>query len=414
MDVGAAFQTLAISLGLGLLVGTQRERVNAPLAGVRTFALITMLGTLSAMLVPALGPWIVVAGLVGVAIAVIVGNAGLLRQGRPDPGITTEIAILLMYAIGAYLVFGHRAVGVVMGAGVAVLLAADHAMHGLVRRMGESDMRAMMQFVVISLVILPVLPDRSFGPYSVLNPREIWWMVVLVVGISLAGYVAHKLYGERTGLILTGLLGGMVSSTATTASVARRVTQDEGQHAAATMIILLASTVLYVRVVVEVLVAAPSVLGAVTPPLTIMLLTSILLCAAVWRRARRAEVQLPVQGNPTELRPALVFGTLYALVVLVVAAARHWLGDRGAYAAAAISGLTDMDAITLGMSRLGARGALPMSLVWRSIMIALISNLVFKGVLVSVLGGHRLGRRVAVLFGVQIALGLALLLWWPR
>jgi len=223
MEVTSAFQTLAISLGLGLLVGTQRERVEAPLAGVRTFALITLLGTLSGMLASALGGWVVVAGVIGVAITVAMGNALFLREGRADTGITTEIAILLMYAVGAYLVFGHRSVAVVIGGGVAVLLHAKPIMHGFVKRLGETDMHMMMQFVLISLVILPVLPDRFYGPYDVLNPREIWWMVVLVVAISLAGYVTLKLYGERAGHILAGLIGGLVSSTATTVSFARRV-----------------------------------------------------------------------------------------------------------------------------------------------------------------------------------------------
>jgi uncharacterized membrane protein (DUF4010 family) len=413
MDVASAFQNLGISLGLGLLVGTQRERVDAPLAGVRTFALITLLGTLSGMLASALGAWIVAAGMVGVAITVVVGNLQYLKKGGGDAGITTEVAILLMYAIGAYLVFGHRPVAVVMGAGVAVLLHAKPITHGFVKRLGDTDMRVMMQFVLISLVILPVLPDRSYGPFGVLNPREIWWMVVVVVGISLAGYVALKLYGEHTGLILAGIIGGLVSSTATTVSFARRASTGEGQVAAPAMVIMLASTVVYVRVLLEVFIVAPRGFVAVAPPVALLLLASVLLCLVQWRMTRRGKVDLPAHDNPTELRPALVFGALYALVLLAVATASHYLGNRGVYFAAGISGLTDMDAITLGTSRMGARGVLPIGVVWRSIMIAILANLVFKSAIVSILGGPALGRRVAALFAIKIALGLGLLVWWP-
>ncbi len=204
MELVTAFQTLGISLGLGLLVGIQRERVDAPLAGVRTFALITLLGTLTGMLALSLGPWVVGAGVLAVAITTAMGNILALKQKRNGTGITTEIAILLMYGIGAYLVFGPREVAVVLAGGIAVLLHAKPVMHRFVDRLGESDMRVMMQFVLITLVILPVLPDRDFGPFQVLNPREIWQMVVLVVGISLLGYIALKLYGKGRGIVLSG------------------------------------------------------------------------------------------------------------------------------------------------------------------------------------------------------------------
>jgi uncharacterized membrane protein (DUF4010 family) len=413
MDLAHTFQTLAISLGLGLLVGIQRERVDAPLAGVRTFALITLFGTLCAMVGTIFGLWLVAAGLLAVVLVTVMGNAVLIRQGRGDAGITTEIAILLMYGIGAYLVYGHRAVAVVLAAGVTVLLHFKPAMHRFVERLGETDMRVMMQFVLISLVILPVLPDRTYGPFDVLNPREIWWMVVLVVGISLGGYIALKLYGERAGTLIAGVIGGLVSSTATTVSFARRAAGARGPIAASAIVILLASTVVYVRVLIEVFVAAPSRAAAIAPPIAILLAAAIVLCFVQWRRTRREPIELPESRNPTELRAALMFGAMYGLVVLGVAAARHVLGDRGVYVAAGISGLTDMDAITLSTSRLADRGGLAPGIVWRAIVIAVLANLVFKGGTVWMLGGAALGRRIALLFAIQAAVGVALLVFWP-
>ena len=318
-----------------------------------------------------------------------------------------------MYLLGAYLVVGHRSVAVACGAGVAVLLHAKPVLRGFVKRLGDEEMRVLMQFVLISLVILPVLPDRPFGPFSVLNPRDVWWMVVLVVGISLVGWLALKLYGDRAGLVIAGLVGGLVSSTATTVSFARRASSPASLPSTA-MVLMLATTVVDVRVLIEMFVAAPRLFAQVAPPVAVLLLTSALLCAVLWRGVRRERVELPPHGNPAELRPALVFASLYALVLLAVAASRHHLGDRGVYAAAALSGLTDMDAITLGTARMGARGVLEPAVVWRAIVLAVIANLGFKGLLARLLSGAALGRRVAALFAIKAAVGVALLVWWPR
>ena len=413
MNVFAAFETVAIALGLGLLVGLQRERVHTPLAGVRTFALITLFGTICGMLAASLGPWIVAAGALAVAIATAVGNLMLPKEERRDPGITTEIAILLMYGIGSYLVFGHRSLAVALGGGVAVLLYAKPVLRGLVTRLGDTDMRVIMQFVLITLVILPVLPDRTYGPFQVLNPREIWWMVVIVVGMSLIGYAAFKTLGARAGVVVTGLTGGLISSTATTAGVARNATPGRGQSVAV-LIIALASAMLHLRVIVEILVAAGRAAAAIALPMAVLLGVSIAVSAWLWWRNRKHRAEAPTHGNPTELKSALIFAVLYALVLLALAAAKQYFGPRGIYVAAGLSGLTDMDAVTLTTSRMAASGAVPAEVAWRSIALASISNLVFKGLIVAALGGLELGRRVAVPFAIEIAAAILLLVLWPR
>ncbi len=413
MDAREAFQTLGISLGLGLLVGLQRERAGSRVAGVRTFTLITLLGTITALLGETLGASVIIGGLVGVATTMIVANLLRIRESDISPGMTTEIAALVMYCVGAYLVFGHRSVAIVVGGAVAVMLYAKPVLHDLVKRMGEGEMRALMQFALIALVILPVLPDEPFGPFRVLNPRQIWWMVVLVSGISLSGYVAFKLLGDRAGAVVGGILGGVISSTATTVSFARRASQSEHQIPTATLVIALASTVVYARVLVEVTIVARSVLPHVAGPIGIMMATSVALCVLMWLRRPRTDTHMPPQDNPSELRAAIAFGVLFALVLFAVAAAKHYFGDRGLYAVAAVSGLTDMDAITLSTSRMAAQGAVDTGTAWRAIVIAIIANLVFKGGLVAVLGGRKLLARIAALFGINIVVGVLILLFWP-
>ncbi|HWB19441.1 MAG TPA: MgtC/SapB family protein, partial [Phycisphaerales bacterium] len=171
------FTNLGISLGLGLLVGLQRERAASQLAGFRTFALITLLGTIAGLLAQTLGVWIVVAGLLGVAVSFAAGNLAFAKKDEPNPGITTEIAALIMFCVGAYLVLGQRSVAVAIAGATAVLLWAKPILHGLVKKIGDDEIKAMMQLTLIALVILPILPDKAYGPFQVLNPRQIWWMV---------------------------------------------------------------------------------------------------------------------------------------------------------------------------------------------------------------------------------------------
>lgn len=413
MTASEAFQALGISLGLGLLVGLQRERAGSRVAGFRTFTLITVLGTMTGLLAEKLGAWVIVGGLLGVVATMIVANIARIRDNDLSPGITTEVAALVMYCLGAYLIFGHRSVAVVVGGAVAVMLYAKPILHDLVKRMDEDEMRGLMQFALIALIILPILPDEPYGPFEVLNPRQIWWMVVLVSGISLSGYVAFKLLGERTGALVGGVLGGVISSTATTVSYARRAAHVEGQVATATLVIALASTVVYARVLVEVAIVARSVLPHVAGPIAVMMATGLGLCALVWVRTRHVQTRLPPQDNPTELRSAITFGVLFAVVLVAVAAAKQYFGDRGIYVVAAVSGLTDMDAITLSTSRMAHEGTIATGTAWRAIVIATIANLVFKGGIVAVLGGPMLRTRIAALFGINIVVGVLLLLFWP-
>lgn len=260
MDVVAAFRHLAIAVGLGLLVGLQRERAKSGLAGVRTFPLITMLGAICGMLALTLGAWVLAAGFLALAAIIVVGRVALMRRRTADLGLTTEVAILLMFGVGATLVSGNEVVAIAVGGAVAVLLQFKGPMHGFAARLGDEDLKAIMKFALLSLVILPVLPDQPYGPYAVWNPRQIWWMVVLIVGINLGGYIAYKFFGEKSGLALGGILGGLISTTATTVSYARRTVlfADASQQAA--IVIMIASTVGTLRILAEIGVVAPALL----------------------------------------------------------------------------------------------------------------------------------------------------------
>ena len=413
MDTLAAFRHLGIAVGLGLLVGLQRERAKSDLAGLRTFPLITMLGAICGMLGATVGGWVLAAGFLALAAMIVVGNIALLKQGAADPGLTTEIAILLMFGVGATLVNGPEAVAIAVGGGVAVLLHFKGPMHGFAAKLGDDDLKAIMQFALLSLVILPVLPDQAFGPYAVWNPRQIWWMVVLIVGISVGGYIAYKFWGEKTGLALSGILGGLISSTATTVSYARRTAQFAEASSQAATVIMIASTVATARILVEIGAVAPAFLRIAGPPLLIMLFLLALLSAGIWFVVGKERVEMPPQQNPTELKSALVFALLYAIVLLAIAAGKNYLGSGGLYVIAAFSGLTDMDAISLSTARLVSTGRFDADNGWRLILVALLANVVFKGGIVALLGHRRLFARIAPLYAITLAGGVLLLWLWP-
>lgn len=405
---------LGIALGLGLLVGLQREWATEEVAGIRTFSLITMLGVLAGAMGEALGGWSVAAAWLGLAALLVWGNVARARavSEGADFGLTTEVAALVMFGVGAALALGQTVPALVAGGVVAVLLQAKEPLHGMVDALSDRDVRALFQFVLVALVVLPVLPDRAWGPYGVLNPFRIWLMVVLIVGISIAAWAAYRLLGRRRGTALTGLLGGLISSTATTVSQARRSRDRVKESPAAAFIILAAAATVFVRVLVEIAVVARDRWMELAPPLVVMLGLMLVVAAIKWIRTSHPSTEAEAAPEaPSELRPAMLFGLLYALVLLAVAAARQHLGAAGLYGVAFLSGLTDMDAITLSTANLVNAGQVEAATGWRVILVGGLANLVFKGGVV--LGSPRLSRPVLVGFGTAVAGGAVLLGLWP-
>jgi len=404
---------LAIALGLGLLVGFERERTAPETAGVRTFALITVLGALMAVLARDFGAGVLAVSVAAVVAFLLMSNVLQLRSRAPDPGITTEIAALVMFGVGATAAAGYRIVAAVLAGSVTVLLHWKRPLHALAERIGEAEFKAAMRLVLIGLVILPIVPDRTFGPYGIINPFQIWLMVVLIVGISMAGYVAYKVLGARRGTLLGGILGGLISSTAATVGYARRAREAPAESGAAAAMILIASAVVFGRVLFEIGVVAPSQLRGLGPPIAAMLLAMVALSAASFRLARTAIVDTVDRAPPSDLRAAIVLGLLYGGVLFLLAAAKQRFGTGGLFVVAGLSGLTDMDAITLSTAALVRAGQIDPSLGWRAILVAGLANLLFKGAAVAALGPRSLARRVGGLFLAAFLFGAALIAFGP-
>lgn len=403
---------LGLSLALGMLVGIQREHVNSQVAGIRTFPLITLMGTLSALLAEELGGWLVIAGLVSLGSLLVITNWQRTAMRKRVGGLTTEMSIILMFLVGVYLVYGNQLIAVVLTGAITVLLHFKPALHGFVGKIGEKDLKAIMQFVLITLVILPVLPNENMGPYQVLNPREIWWMVVLIVGISLVGYFLYKLLGGKLGVLAGGLLGGLVSSTATTVSYARKTSGKSTVTHVAILVLLAATVISYARVLIEIAVVAPGAFGQMAGPLALELSFFALMTIIWFFRRHKGDDDLPEQHNPAEIKNALIFAGLYGIIVLVSAWASNELGEGGLFGVALLSGLTNMDAITLSTAGMAASGEIEAAFGWKLILTASLANLAFKGGIVLFLGNRQLRRYMSMLFGAGILAGLGLLLFW--
>lgn len=410
------FHHIGIALGLGLLVGFQREWKQDDVAGIRTFALITVLGALSAKLAETYTPygaWILAAGLIALTGMLVLANVAKFRKGHDDPGLTTEAAVLLMYLVGAAVVAGHTGAAVLVGGITAVLLQWKRPLHQFARGMDEAELRAIVRLVLIGLVILPILPNETYGPYDVLNPFRIWLMVVLIVGISLTAYIVSKLVGSHIGTLAAGVFGGLISSTATTVGYSRLARHSTGGMATPAVVIVIASTIVFARVVFEIALVAPTILRETAPPLLTMMGCMALLSLGGYFIARKRLHEPEEQKPPSDIRAAIIFALLYAVVIFAIAAAKEKYGDTGLYIVAALSGLTDMDAITLSTAQFVKENRIDADLGWRLILIGGMANLVFKSGVILAMGGRRLLMWLLPPFAAALLCG-ALILWLWR
>ena len=400
--------TFAVSAAIGLLVGTERERKPTAKAGVRTFTLIAVLGTACALVAQSLGsPWLVPVGFAVVGLTVVGSYLVDPATLAEDSGTTTVIAATLVYVLGAMNFHGERTLAVALGIGMTALLHFKTELEQAATRLTPTDIRSMLQFGAVSAIVLPLLPDRSFGPYGVLNPFHIWLMVVLISGVSLAGYLAWRLTLERKGLLLSGLLGGVISSTATTFAYARHARNATHSPSASLTVILLANSAMLLRLLLLVLLTAPRVL----PLLAVVVVPALLLTAPpLWRHFRRAAGEragsVDRLQNPTQLGTALLFAGVYALILLAAAWLSDVAGSGGLFVLSFVSGLTDVDAITLSSARLMRQGTIGSDDVATAIALAAIANVLFKAAVSVVVGGRALGSAAASAFALPLA-GLA-------
>ncbi len=401
--------SLAVAFGIGAIIGMEREQSDSAgvYAGSRTFPLFALYGALVYAFFPAGFP----IALLTIALPLTVAYTGKAYL-KEDLGLTTLAASLVTVVLGAMTTHSEQAMiaAIVITGVVVVLLSAKGRIHGVADSIGEDERRASVKFIVVVLVVLPLLPDRSMDVLLGLNPRYVWLMVVFVSGLSFAAYLLGKTIGARRGIVLTGVLGGFVSSTATAMSMAERTRAAPKLYHVTAFSAVIASVVMFPRALVEVAVINPGLLPLVIVPLGAMTIAGTAIGFLVyWRAEIDHDVDTKLK-NPFHLRTALVFGALFAVVLLVSEYANAWMGVSGVYGTAFVSGLADVDAITLSLSTLSAKGEISAEVATTGIVIAAIANTAVKAGITWVLGTRQLGRLVTVILGTVAVLGIVIVL----
>jgi uncharacterized membrane protein (DUF4010 family) len=409
----ASLQRLGIALAIGLLIGVERgwQARKVPegqrVAGLRTFGLIGLLGGLSALLAQeTAGIAVLPTAFVLLGVFLALGYHVTARK-EGTRGATTEVAALLTFVLGAAAAFDHLLAASTAAVATVILLGTKDSLHGWVAGLEEREIHAALKLLLISVVVLPLLPRTAVDPWGVFVPFEIWWFVVLFAGLSFAGYVAVRAAGPNRGLGITAVLGGLVSSTATAISFARLARTQKQASTAFAAGILLASTIMPIRLVVLVAVVNPALVPAVAPPLVAMAVAGVLASLVLWLRRGRTETVEGVQfRNPVELWAAVKFGALLVAVIGLSHVLRHSFGDAGVYALASVSGLADVDAVTLSLSSL-AKETLAPGVAAGGVVTAACVNGVAKAVFVAAIERRATARRVAI--GTVAMVGAAVL-----
>ncbi|MDZ7705730.1 MAG: MgtC/SapB family protein [Trueperaceae bacterium] len=414
VDTTEVIWSFLVASLLGFLIGLERERKRelrgSIFAGVRTFPLIALLGALSGQLSKTAGTAVIVIALG--ALSVLLALAYWRATGDERVGGTSEIAALVTFGLGVLAGLGAF-VAALAGAVITTgTLSLRQELHRFASAIDDQDLFATVQFAAIAIIVLPLVPDQTYGPWGVWNPRTIWILVVLISGVSFVGYVAAKLVGTRRGIGLSGVLGGLASSTAVTLSFSHQSRRDDGLSRLLAVGVLSASAIMVPRVLVILSVVAPSVIVPLLVPYSALFLVTVAGAVVAYRFGAAPQIKETPLANPFRLRAALQFGLLFALVLLVARAAREFLGDSGVYLASALAGVTQLDAITLTLGR-QLEGGLELSVAVRGLALAAASNSLFKGVLALTTGAKRFGRTVFVTLLVAAAACVASAWWLP-
>ncbi|MBN1541714.1 MgtC/SapB family protein [candidate division KSB1 bacterium] len=401
------------ALAVGILIGMQREYAGGEkkseiAAGVRTFSLLSLLGCLAAMVSDLLNsPWPLVASVLGIALLLAINY--YFEAARREPGLTTETAALLTLFVGA-LTYTHRVIPAIAAAVlITFLLSFKPALHQFARRLTVEDITGTLKFALISAVVLPILPNRPYGPepFDVFNPYRIWLLVVMISGISFLGYLLIKLIGSKRGIGLTGFLGGLASSTAVTLSFSQKSRRNSKLSSSFALAITIAWTVMFLRMLIVVAILNVSLAKMLVWPLSASIVVGLIYCLFLYRKYVRGDEKSDVEfSNPFELGPAIKFASLFVVILLISKIALIRFGDAGLYFSSFFSGLADVDAIALSVAQLSADASLTIKVASRAIVLAAVSNTLSKGAIVIATGDPALRRAIWPGFVLMLVTGL--------
>jgi uncharacterized membrane protein (DUF4010 family) len=410
-DLFILVQKLGIALLIGLLIGLEREHSKPEdekiFAGIRTFPLISTFGFLSGFISAFTSVWVYIFMFISFAALVTTSHVFSAREGKK--GSTSEISAILVFILGSLVFWNFIIVAAIVGVIVVLFLSLKIPLHTFVGKINTEDIYATVKLSVITVIILPLLPDETLGPLDVLNPRLIWYMVIFIGGISFVGYILIKVFGKDKGISLTALMGGLVSSTAVAVSLSRKSKKNKSLSDEFANGIVIASTVMYPRVLIVVSVLNFSLLSSLWLPVLIFTLTGFAISYFFYKQSNGEKADDFEIKNPFELKSALLFGFIFAVVIFVSKAAQVYIGTGGIYAASALAGLTSVDAIVLSIAKFSG-GGLSENIAVSAILIALISNTIIKALIAITMGSKELQRNTVIGLGIMIIISVIYLI----
>jgi uncharacterized membrane protein (DUF4010 family) len=405
-------QEIFISIAIGTLIGIQREhhfRGKKEFAGLRTFALVSLFGTICAMLADIYGLWVVIVGFAAVSIFSAMGYMSTFEI-RKAVGLTTEVVFIMAFALGIMIHTVDSSIPIALSVITTLILTMKGYTKELIKGVKDIEIMDTLKFAIIAFIILPILPDAYVDPFNIINPYHLWLLVIFIAGISFFGYFLMKIFGAGRGIVLTSTLGGLASSTAVTVAMSNEVRKNEVIVDPATVGVIIASTFMFFRILVEIIVVNIDLLPLLLPPFLAMGVVGLV---ASWFMLRgvsgfKHEIEL---STPFSIGPAIKFTVFFTLILFATYFGNTYFGDTGLYITSLIAGLADVDAITLSVASLAKTEIAP-KVASLAILIAALTNTFVKAGIAFIFGSKKFGMNVLKVF-VLVAItgiGVALLI----
>lgn len=399
---------LLVAIGIGALIGLEREHSslhdkNGSFAGIRTFSFVALLGLIGGLAFYVLSAWVYLALLF--VVAILTGISYWITASKGEIGATTEFTLIISFFLGTLTLLGLVEISLMITVVIIVLLSAKLKLQTMIGKITPEELYDFIRFIVIALLIFPFLPDKTFGPYNVINPREIGWVIILTSGLGFIGYLLMKFMEANKGILISGIIGGLVSSTAVTWVFAKKSKENEAHSHSCAIAILAASSIMIIRVLIWIFIFNKALFNQVYWAFALLFLSAIGITLFLYFTQKKKEnIESSMrQGKPLDLSGALVFGTIYTVILLLVSYANARLGERGIMISSGIAGLSDVDAISITLSKLTN---LDFRVAGKALLIATISNTLVKMGIGFWAGSGPLKKHLAIGYGVIFATAL--------
>ncbi|ULQ52790.1 MgtC/SapB family protein [Flavihumibacter fluvii] len=406
---------LFVAIGIGAIIGLEREHAaikekTESFAGIRTFIMVLVLGFVGSMTFYVLSPWVYFS--IILVVGILTGISYWFKATGGDIGTTTDFTVLIGFLLGGLSFLGYITISLMITVVVVVVLSSKPKLHFIIGKITEDELYDFIRYVVVALLVFPFLPDRNFGPNNILNPREIGWVILLTSGLGFIGYLLMKFLGAKRGILLSGIVGGLVSSTAVTWVFAKKSKEnDEHSHSCA-IAILAASSIMIIRVLVLIFVFNKALFDASWLAFSLVFVAAIGVTVFLYIKQKGSpKIETSFRQNkPLDLQGAILFGVIYTVVLLVVNYANEHLGEKGLIVSSGFAGLSDIDAITISVSKL-AGAKLDYSLALKAVLIATISNTLVKMGIGIWAGSIALRKYLYIGYGMIFLTAILVYLW---